>query len=120
MDEWSMQAIADSVEIKWTPSEPSEGELAKGDQLVAEWTHPHADKINVGVKPHLIEGNPVLRFPWYNIPDDVAEQFRPQWEDPENPLEEPEVFMTEVQHPGIPGTQFIQGGFQRSLQRFFS
>ena len=119
LDEWSVEAIAESVEVYWEGGE-SEGALERGDALVAEWTHPHADKIEVGVQPHTIEGNPVLRFAWHNIPDEVAEQFRPQWEDPDNPLEEPEVLFAEIQHPGIPGIGFIRGGFQRSLRKNFS
>lgn len=119
LDEWSVEAIAESVEVYWEGGE-SEGALERGDALVAEWTHPHADKIEVGVEPHMIEGSPVLRFPWYNIPDEVAEEFRPQWEDPSNPLEEPEVLFAEIEHPGLPGIGFIRGGFQRSLRKNFS
>jgi len=118
LDEWSVEAIADSVEVYWSPSEP-EGNLEQGDQLIAEWTHPHADKIEVGVEPHQIEGDPVLRFPWYNIPDEVAEQFRPQWEDPDNPLEEPEVLFAEISHPGLPGVGYIRAGFTRALRKHF-
>ena len=118
MDEWSVEAIADSVEVYWEEGE-SEGELSQGNALVAEWTHPHADKIEVGVKPHMIEGDPLLVFEWHNIPDDVAEQFRPQWEDPDSFLEEPEVAFTEVEHPGIPGVGYIRSGFQRALRKHF-
>lgn len=118
LDEWSVGAIADSVEVYWQRGEP-EGELEKGDVLIAEWTHQHTDKINIGVKPHMIEGDPVLRFPWYNMPDEVREDFEPQWNDPDNPLEEPEVFMTEVDHPGLPGVGFIRSGFIRSLKKHF-
>jgi hypothetical protein len=120
LDEWSVEAIADSVEVYWSPSEPSEGKLAKGDQLVAEWTHPHADKIEVGVEAHEIRGDPVLYFPWYNMPDDVAAQFEEQWNDPDSPLEEPYVFMAKVDHPGIPAVGYIRAGFSRALKRHFS
>lgn len=119
LDEWSVEAIADSVEVYWTPSEPTEGNLAKGDQLVAEWTHPHADKIEVGVRPHEIEGDPILIFEWTNMPDDVAEQFRSQWENPDSFLEEPQVAFAKIDHPGIPGVGFIRKGFSRALKRNF-
>jgi hypothetical protein len=118
LDEWSVEAIAESVEIEWQPSEPG-GELAKGDALVAEWTHPHANKIEVGVRPHEIEGDPILVFEWQNIPDDVAEQFRPQWEDSDAFLDEPQVAFAKIEHPGIPGVGFIQHGFSRSLRENF-
>jgi len=118
LDEWSVEAIAESVEIEWQPSEP-EGELAKGDALVAEWTHPHANKIEVGVRPHEIEGSPLLVFEWQNIPDDVADQFRPQWENPDNFLEEPQVAFAKIEHPGIEAIGFIRGGFRKSLARNF-
>jgi len=90
-DEWNMKPIADSVTVKWSPSEPSEGKLDKGEQIIAEWEHPHANKIEMGVKPHEIEGDPVLYFPWYNMPESAREKFQPQWDDPNNPLEEPYV-----------------------------
>lgn len=119
LDEWSVEAIADSVEVYWTPGEP-EGKLDQGDALVAEWTHPHADKIEVGVKPHMIEGDPVLIFEWRNIPDDVAAEFEDQWDDPDSFLEEPQVAYAEIEHPGIPGVGFIRGGFKRALQKHFT
>jgi hypothetical protein len=119
LDEWQMQSIADSATTRWSPSEP-EGELGAGDTYVAEWEHPHADKIEVGVKPHLIEGNDFLVFEWEDMPAGVEDQFRPQWEDPDSFLEEPQVIFAEVEHPGIPPVGFIKAGFRRSLGRFFS
>jgi len=118
LDEWSVDAIADSVQLEWRPSEP-EGALAKGDALVAEWTHPHTNKIEVGVRPHEIQGNPILVFEWQNIPDSVAEQFRSQWDNPDAFLEEPQVAFAEIDHPGSPGVGFIQHGFSRSLRENF-
>lgn len=97
-DEWHMESIAESVEVSWSPSEPSGGELSKGDQLVAEWTHPHANKIEVGVKPHMIQGDPLLVFPG---------------EDGET------VFTAEVDHPGIPAVGYIRAGFQHGLSKHF-
>jgi hypothetical protein len=118
LDEWSVEAIAESVEVYWSPSEP-EGNLEQGDQLIAEWTHPHADKIEVGVEPHQIEGDPILVFEWHNIPDDVAAQFEDQWNDPDNFLEEPQVAYTEISHPGIPAVGYIRAGFTRALRKHF-
>jgi len=119
LEEWHMQSIADSARTYWSPSEP-EGKLAQGDQYIAEWTHPHADKIEVGVKPHMIEGNPILVFPWPNGPDEVLAEFAPLWNDSDHWLEEPEVIFSEVQHPGIPAVGYIRAGFTKSLQRNFS
>jgi len=119
LNEWSVQAIADSVETYWDPSEP-QGKLDAGDSYVAEWTHEHADKLNIGVKPHMIEGNPILVFEWPNAPDEVREEFKSQWENPDSFLEEPQVAYAEIQHPGIPATGYIQGGFKRALQKFFT
>jgi len=90
MNEWHMDPIADSSRTYWDDSR----EIA-----VAEWQHPHADKIEVGTQPHLIEGDPVLVFE--------------DWETGET------VFATEVQHPGIPAVGFIRGGFADALNEFF-
>lgn len=119
MDEWSVEAIADSVEVRWEQGE-SEGKLEKGNRLVAEWTHPHTDKIEVGVKPHMIEGDPILIFEWPGMPDEVRAQFQSAWDSEDNFLEEPMVAFAEVNHPGIPGVGFIAGGFQRALRKHFS
>lgn len=98
MDEWSMDSIADSVEVYWERGE-SQGKLEQGDALVAEWTHPHADKIEVGVRPHMIEGDPVLVFEDHETGETI--------------------FTTEVNHPGIPGVGFIRAGFSRALRKHF-
>lgn len=98
MDSWDMDSIAESVEVYWEPSEP-EGALAQGDALIAEWTHPHADKIAVGVKPHMIEGDPWL-----------------VWEDRETGET---IFRMEVQHPGLPAVGYIRAGFRYALKKHF-
>jgi hypothetical protein len=118
LDEWSVEAIADSVEVYWKNGEP-EGKLEQGDVLVAEWTHPHADKIEVGVRPHEIEGDPILVFEWHNIPEDVADEFRSQWENPDSFLEEPMVAYARIEHPGIPGVGFIRSGFRKAINKHF-
>jgi len=114
MESWSMESIAESVEVRWEQGE-SEGKLKKGNALVGEWTHPHADKIEVGVQPHMIEGDPILVFEWPGMPDEVREQFQSSWDNPDNFLEEPQVAFSEVSHPGLPGLGFIRKGFKQSL-----
>jgi hypothetical protein len=116
LDSWALESIADSVVTYWSPSEP-EGALAQGDAYVAEYQHPHADKIEVGVQPHTIEGDPILVFPWPDAPDEVRARFRPQWESTDHWLEEPEVIFAEVEHPGIPAVGYIRGGFQYALRK---
>jgi len=117
-DEWHVQPIADSVRTYWVKGEP-EGKLEKGNAYVAEWEHPHADKLEVGVAPHMIEGNPILVFPWPDAPPEVVEDWQPRWDDPDYWLDEPYVVFTEVEHPGIPALGFIAAGFRRSLQENF-
>lgn len=117
MDSWNMRPIADSVEVYWESGQ-TEGNLEKGDALIAEWTHPHANKIEVGVKPHEIEGDPILVFEWPDMPDDVADQFRSQWESDDSFLEEPQVAFAKIDHPGFPGVGFIRHGFRKALREF--
>lgn len=117
LDEWHMAPIIDSVEVYWE-SGKSEGKLREGDSLVAEWTHPHADKIEVGVKPHEIDGDPLLVFEWRNMPAEVEEQFQSQWDNPDSFLEEPQVAFAKVEHPGIPSVGYIRHGFKKALQQF--
>lgn len=97
MNEWHVEGIAESLTFEWQPSEP-QGKLAKGDAYVATWEHPHANKIEVGVRPHEIEGDPVLAFPDEN--GDI-------------------IFRAKVDHPGIPAVGYIRAGFKYGLQKHF-
>ena len=119
LEEWHMEPIAESVEIKERPGD-SAGNLPQGKAVVAEWTHPHADKIEVGVRPHEIEGDPILVFEWPNMPESVRVQFQSAWESDDNFLEEPQVAFAKVNHPGIPGLGFIEHGFKTVLQERFA
>ena len=99
MESWNMQPIVDSLEVYWEPSEPSEGKLAKGDAMVAEYTHPHTNKVEVGVRPHTIEGDPVLVFEDHETGETI--------------------FTAKVEHPGIPALGAIRAGFRRALREHF-
>jgi len=94
MDEWHLEPIVDSLEIRRVEGD-SEGNLAQGTAWVAEWQHPHTNKMEVGVRPHEIEGDPLLVFE--------------DWETGET------VFTTRVDHPGNPGIGAIREGFQSVL-----
>lgn len=98
LDEWHLEPIIESVEVYWE-SGASEGNLAQGDSLVAEWTHPHTNKMEVGVQPHEIEGSPYLRW----IDRETGE----------------EIFRRKVQHPGNPGIGAIREGFRHVLETRF-
>jgi hypothetical protein len=99
LDEWHLEPIIESLEIRRVRGE-SEGALAQGDAWVAEWTHPHTNKMEVGVQPHHIEGDPVL-----------------VWEDRETGET---IFRQEVDHPGNPGIGAIREGFQRVFEERFA
>jgi hypothetical protein len=94
LDEWHLEGIINSVE---TRVEDAEG---TGRRVVAEWTHPHTDKIELGVKPHEITGDPVL-----------------VWTSPETGET---IFATKVDHPGIPAVGAIRTGFRRALRQHFN
>jgi len=98
LDEWHLEPIIESVEVYWEGGE-TEGELEQGDAFVAEWTHPHTNKMEVGVRPHEIEGDPVL-----------------VWEDRETGEL---IFRQKVDHPGNPGLGAIKHGFTTVLARRF-
>jgi hypothetical protein len=98
MDEWHMEPIAESVEIRWEPSPPDSG-LSRGHRLVAEWKAEASGWIELGVRPHMIEGDPWL-----------------VWEDRETGET---VFRHEVQHPGIPAVGYARQGFREAIASHF-
>jgi len=99
MDEWHLQPIIDSLTIRRVEGQ-SQGALAEGDAWVAEWEHPHTNKVEVGVMPHEIEGSPILR-----------------WVDRETGEE---IFRQKVDHPGNPGVGAIRQGFVSVLEERYS
>lgn len=74
------------------------------------FSHSWAAGFEYGTDPHTIE--PVtadfLKFPWPDAPDHIKERFRPQWDDPDHFLEEPEVLLKQVEHPGTPALRFVR------------
>ncbi len=95
MDEWHLEPIVDSLEIRRVEGD-SEGNLSQGTAWVAEWQHPHTNKMEVGVRPHEIEGDNYLRW----VDRETGEQ----------------VFTTHVDHPGNPGIGAIREGFRNVLE----
>lgn len=77
---------------------------------VFTYTHEWSEGFEFGTEPHTIK--PVnadfLKFPWPDGPDDVLERFQPMWEDPDHFLEEPEVLLKQVDHPGTPALRFLR------------
>lgn len=98
LEEWHLEPIIESVETHVEGGD-SEGALGQGAQVIAEWTHPHTNKIELGVKPHEIVGDPVLVWT-----DRTTGEL---------------IFRHRVQHPGIPAVGAIRAGFRRALHRHF-
>lgn len=94
-DEWNMEPIAESVEIRQRRGEG--GQFAPG--WVAVWTAetddgiPLMDLFEWGTEPHDIEGNPTLH-----------------WTDPGTGED---VFRAKVRHPGIPAVAAVRFGKRR-------
>lgn len=81
-----------------------------GERWEFYFSHLAAPFFEFGTEPHTIEARDggFLKFPWPNAPEGVKERFRPQWEDPSHFLEEPEVLMKSVEHPGTPELRFLR------------
>lgn len=90
------------------PPEWDEGRQA----WVFTYSHLAAIFAEWGTDPHRIQADEAeyLLFEWEDIPSEVADKFRPMWEDPGHFLTEPQVLFKEVMHPGTPEIRYVRGG----------
>lgn len=87
-----------------------------GDQWEFGFRHFAAPFFEFGTEPHTITPNPptkMLKFPWPDMPSDMRENFKPMWRDPNHFLEEPEVLLPKVEHPGTPELRFLRDSRER-------
>lgn len=100
-DQAEVQSIVQSgVAPTWT-----------GDAWEFGFRHFAAPHFEFGTEPHTITPNPptkMLKFPWPGLPQSMREKFEPQWNDPSHFLEEPEVLLPEIEHPGTPELRFLR------------
>lgn len=85
-----------------------------GNRITARWGWDAEESLYfaLGVDPHRIEGDPLLRFVWEDAPADIREQFS----DTERVDGDPVVYLESVDHPGIPRSDFVRAGL-RQLER---
>lgn len=83
-------------------SPPEWRETEMGPAWVISQNHVVSEIFEYGSEPHPITPTNAdfLLFPWPNAPEEVKEEWRPTWEDPQHFLEEPFVLYPEVDHPG--------------------
>jgi hypothetical protein len=86
----------------------------ESNRITARWGWDAEESLYfaLGVDPHRIEGDPVLRFVWEDAPADIREQFS----DTERVDGDPVVYLGSVDHPGIPRSDFVRAGL-RQLER---
>ena len=75
------------------------------------YSHVNAARFEWGTEPHTIEPNPptkMLKFPWPDMPSGMREDFEPMWRDPSHFLEEPEVLLPKVEHPGTDALRYMR------------
>lgn len=105
-DQAEVQSIVQSgVPPTWT-----------GNQWEFGFRHFAAPFFEFGTEPHVITPNPptkMLKFPWPDMPSDMRENFKPMWDDPNHFLEEPEVLLPKVEHPGTPELRFLRDSRER-------
>lgn len=82
-----------------------------GNRVTARWGWDAEESLYfaLGVDPHRIEGNPVLRFVWEDAPADIREMFSHT----DRVDGDPVVYFESVEHPGLPRSDFINAGLRR-------
>ena len=114
--ETNWQAYADrngyDIDHIWRDAEVEFDRTPDAIEISGEW--PFSAQFEHGVEPHTIEATNAdfLKFPWPNAPEEVKEQFRPQWENPNSFLEEPIVLFKKVnwgsETGGIPAARAVR------------
>lgn len=88
-----------------------------GEAWEFSYNHIAAPFFEFGTEAHKITPNPpteFLKFPWPDAPDEIQERFEDQWADPTHWLEEPEVLLREVNHPGTPELRYVRDSRDRA------
>lgn len=105
------EGVADQAEVQGVVQSGSPPQSTPDGDWEFTFSHPAAAYFEYGTEPHKITPNPpntMLKFPWHDPPSGIEERFRPQWEDPMHFLEEPEVLLPEVDHPGTPELRWLR------------
>ena len=97
-NDYQVEPITESVEID------DVRERGRSITVRVIWTHDAAQYFQFGVSAHTINGRPILSFIWEDAPQEVREMFA----NTERVDGDPRVFFRSVDHPGIPGSRYVQ------------
>jgi hypothetical protein len=77
-------------------------------EITVGWDNPQMGRWEFGIRPHEIQGNPILSFVWADPPEWVKEEFDQARSAGGQFASGWRVFFSSVSHPGIPESRAIR------------
>jgi len=97
-NDYAVEPITESVEVLDVT------ERGRSLSVRVGWLSEGAKHFQFGVSAYTISGDPILSFIWRDAPQEVREMFA----NTERVGGDPRVFFRSVDHPGIPGSRYVQ------------